>query len=211
VPAASSPALPRVLTPAPTVPPPAPAVARATPPLSTRPAETVAPVIPRPSPPSTRPAETSAAAAPRRSPPSNPVRRAPSPEPVPSVVAPPSPPAAPAEDHFGLALYYQRVADFDNALAHYRALLEQNDASAEVHNNLGLLYEEHGQRDDAVKQFQPYDRVQEPLPSLRKDLVRLVSEAHRRRVEAFILANNRAEGNAPGTIKAVARMWQEAV
>src|SRR5256885_98360 len=60
---------------------------------------------------------------------------------------------------------------------------------------------------DAVKQFQPYDRVQEPLPSLRKDLVRLVSEAHRRRVEAFILANNRAEGNAPGTIRAVARRW----
>ena len=60
---------------------------------------------------------------------------------------------------------------------------------------------------DAVKQFQPYDRVQEPVPSLRQDLLRLVSEAHRRRVEAFILANNRAEGNAPGTIRAVARMW----
>jgi len=62
---------------------------------------------------------------------------------------------------------------------------------------------------DAVKQFQPYDRIQEPLPGLRADLVRLVTEAHRRRVEAFILANNRAEGNAPGTIRAVARMWQE--
>jgi uncharacterized protein YecE (DUF72 family) len=62
---------------------------------------------------------------------------------------------------------------------------------------------------DAVKQFQPYDRVQEPLPGLRADLVRLVTEAHRRRVEAFVLANNRAEGNAPGTIRAVARMWQE--
>ena len=62
---------------------------------------------------------------------------------------------------------------------------------------------------DAVKQFQPYDRVREPLPDLRDDLVRLVSEAHRRRVEAFILANNRAEGNAPGTIRAVARMWAE--
>jgi uncharacterized protein YecE (DUF72 family) len=60
---------------------------------------------------------------------------------------------------------------------------------------------------DAVKQFQPYDRVQEPLPDLRHDLVRLVSEAHRRRVEAYILANNRAEGNAPGTIRAVARQW----
>jgi hypothetical protein len=60
---------------------------------------------------------------------------------------------------------------------------------------------------DAVKQFQPYDRVQEPLPDLRRDLVRLVSEAHRRRVEAYILANNRAEGNGPGTIRAVARQW----
>jgi len=58
-----------------------------------------------------------------------------------------------------------------------------------------------------VKQFQPYDRVQEPLSDLRQDLVRLVGEAHRRLVEAFILANNRAEGNAPGTIRAVARKW----
>ena len=60
----------------------------------------------------------------------------------------------PAQDHFGLALYYQRIGDFDNALTHYRALLERNDASAEVHNNLGLLYQDHGQPDDAVKQFQ---------------------------------------------------------
>jgi Tfp pilus assembly protein PilF len=80
-------------------------------------------------------------------------RRAPAPEPVPEPAAPQTPPA-PREDHFGLALYYQRVGDFDNAIAHYRALLEQNDASAEVHNNLGLLYDDHGQRDDAVKQFQ---------------------------------------------------------
>ena len=57
-------------------------------------------------------------------------------------------------DYFGRALYYQRVGDFDNALTHYRALLEQNDASAEVHNNLGLLYQDRGQLDDAVKQFQ---------------------------------------------------------
>src|SRR6266436_251568 len=62
---------------------------------------------------------------------------------------------------------------------------------------------------DAVKQFQPYDRVQEPLPSLRKDLLQLINTSLRRRIEAFILANNRAEGNAPGTIRAVARMWQE--
>ena len=62
---------------------------------------------------------------------------------------------------------------------------------------------------DAVKQFQPYDRVQEPQPALRQDLLELVRQALRRRIEAFILANNRAEGNAPATIRAVARMWQE--
>jgi uncharacterized protein YecE (DUF72 family) len=64
---------------------------------------------------------------------------------------------------------------------------------------------------DAVKEFQPYDRVQEPQPELREGLWRLVGESSRRRLEAFILANNRAEGNAPGTIKAVARMWLEGV
>jgi Tfp pilus assembly protein PilF len=81
------------------------------------------------------------------------VRRPAAPEPAPEP-APPQTSPAPREDHFGLALYYQRIGDFDSAIAHYRALLEQNDASAEVHNNLGLLYEEHGQRDDAITQFQ---------------------------------------------------------
>src|SRR6266850_833008 len=62
---------------------------------------------------------------------------------------------------------------------------------------------------DAVKQFQPYDRVQEPQPALRRDLLQLINTSLRRRIEAFILANNRAEGNAPGTIREVARMWLE--
>jgi len=62
---------------------------------------------------------------------------------------------------------------------------------------------------DAVKAFEPYDRIQEPQPELRRDLVEIIREALRRRIEAFILANNRAEGNAPGTIREVARMWAE--
>jgi len=57
---------------------------------------------------------------------------------------------------------------------------------------------------DAVKLFEPYDRVREPNPELRSDLLRLIDEATRRRIEAFVLANNRAEGNAPGTIRALA-------
>jgi len=63
---------------------------------------------------------------------------------------------------------------------------------------------------DAVKLFEPYDRLREPLPQLRRDLVRLIDETVRRRTEAFILVNNRAEGYAPGTIRAVAELWEEA-
>lgn len=62
---------------------------------------------------------------------------------------------------------------------------------------------------DAVKLFEPYDRVREELPGLRLDLERLIEEAVERRLEAYILVNNRAEGNAPGTIRAVARGWVE--
>jgi len=57
---------------------------------------------------------------------------------------------------------------------------------------------------DAVKLFEPYDRVREPFPELRRDLLRLIAEATRRHLEALILVNNRAEGNAPGTIRALA-------
>jgi hypothetical protein len=57
---------------------------------------------------------------------------------------------------------------------------------------------------DAVKLFEPYDRIREPQPEVRQDLLRLVAEALERRAEALILVNNRLEGNAPGTIRALA-------
>lgn len=57
---------------------------------------------------------------------------------------------------------------------------------------------------DAVRRLQPYDRIREPQPAVRQDLLRLVAEAVRRRVEALVLVNNRLEGNAPGTIRALA-------
>jgi len=60
---------------------------------------------------------------------------------------------------------------------------------------------------EAVRLFEPYDRIREPQPALRRDLLRLMAEAVRRRIEALIVVNNRAEGNAPGTIRALAEMW----
>ena len=57
-------------------------------------------------------------------------------------------------EHFKLGVYYHRAGDFENALVHYKALLERNELNAEVHNNLGLLYQNKGLMDEAVKEFQ---------------------------------------------------------
>lgn len=58
----------------------------------------------------------------------------------------------------------------------------------------------------AVEAFAPYDRVQDENPELRGDLARLAERAVTLRIPAYILVNNRAEGSAPYTIAAVARM-----
>ncbi len=63
----------------------------------------------------------------------------------------------------------------------------------------GVAYE------DAVARFRPYDRVQAPREDMRRDLVRLVRHITEAGADAFVLVNNRAEGCAPLTIRALAR------
>jgi uncharacterized protein YecE (DUF72 family) len=58
--------------------------------------------------------------------------------------------------------------------------------------------------DEAVDAFAPYDRIREPNPRLRRDLVRLVETAVKTHLPAYLLVNNRTEGSAPLTIAAVA-------
>ncbi len=59
---------------------------------------------------------------------------------------------------------------------------------------------------EAVDAFAPYDRIQDPNPELRRDVARLIEVARRLRVPAYIIVNNRAEGSAPRTIAAIARL-----
>lgn len=63
---------------------------------------------------------------------------------------------------------------------------------------------------EAVDAFAPYDRIREPNPKLRRDLVRLVETAVKTRIPAYLLVNNRTEGSAPLTIAAVAEMLENA-
>ena len=59
---------------------------------------------------------------------------------------------------------------------------------------------------DAVKLFEPYNRIRDPQPELRADLVRLIELTAQRQLETLVLVNNRLEGNAPGTIRALAQV-----
>jgi uncharacterized protein YecE (DUF72 family) len=59
---------------------------------------------------------------------------------------------------------------------------------------------------EAVDEFAPYDRIRDPNPELRRDVARLVELARQLRIPAYILVNNRAEGSAPRTIAAIARL-----
>jgi uncharacterized protein YecE (DUF72 family) len=56
---------------------------------------------------------------------------------------------------------------------------------------------------DAVAQFQPYDRIQDENPETRGALRAVIRRMREERKAAYIFVNNRLEGNAPETIRAV--------
>lgn len=56
---------------------------------------------------------------------------------------------------------------------------------------------------DAVKAYEPYDKIVRPLPEMREAAVGLVTQAVEEHRRAYVLVNNRSEGHAPGTVKAI--------
>ena len=54
----------------------------------------------------------------------------------------------------------------------------------------------------AKKRAEPYTEIVEELPVMRRETVELVKKAVREKRQAYILVNNRSEGNAPLTIRA---------
>ncbi len=57
--------------------------------------------------------------------------------------------------------------------------------------------------DDAVKMFSPYDKIRDENPEIRESLRALIRRMREERRAAYIFVNNRLEGNAPETIRAV--------
>jgi hypothetical protein len=55
----------------------------------------------------------------------------------------------------------------------------------------------------AKKRAEPYTKIVEELPEMRRDAVDLVKRAVGENRRAYVLVNNRSEGNAPLTIQAL--------
>jgi uncharacterized protein YecE (DUF72 family) len=91
----------------------------------------------------------------------------------------------------GLAEQHDRMQDFTAPFTVLRLLTP-----------LGITYEE------AKKRAAPYDKIVGELPEMRVETVDLVKQAVSRRIRAYVLVNNRTEGNAPLTIQALVDMLQ---
>ena len=60
----------------------------------------------------------------------------------------------------------------------------------------------------AKKRAEPYTKIVEELPEMRQDTVELVKNAVGENRRAYVLVNNRSEGNAPLTIQALLNALQ---
>jgi tetratricopeptide (TPR) repeat protein len=59
-----------------------------------------------------------------------------------------------ALESFQAAVEYHLAGEFDRALDAYRALLARGELTAQVHNNLGLLYQSRGRLGEAAREFE---------------------------------------------------------
>jgi uncharacterized protein YecE (DUF72 family) len=60
----------------------------------------------------------------------------------------------------------------------------------------------------AKKRAEPYNSIVGELPEMRKDTIALIQQSIRLAKPAYVLMNNRSEGNTPLTIQALMRTLQ---
>jgi uncharacterized protein YecE (DUF72 family) len=102
------------------------------------------------------------------------------------------------EDH-GVAHVYNHWS-WMPALAEQHRLMERFTAPFTV---LRLLTPLKMTYEAAKKRAAPYNKIVGELPEMRKDTVRLVTQAVADNRQAYVLVNNRSEGNAPLTVQAL--------
>lgn len=74
------------------------------------------------------------------------------------------------------------------------------------------LPQRYASQDDVLAgeaRAEPYTGIVEELPEMRAQTVELVRQAVKQGVRSYVLVNNRAEGNAPMTVQALANRLRE--
>jgi uncharacterized protein YecE (DUF72 family) len=100
----------------------------------------------------------------------------------------------------------RRVAHVFNAWTRMPTLDEQiqlPDAFTADFTVVRALLKKGRAYEDAVKSFEPYQKIQEPNEGARAGMIEIARAARKRKIPAFLFVNNRLEGHAPGTIEAV--------
>ena len=64
--------------------------------------------------------------------------------------------------------------------------------------------------EDVKKRAEPYTKIIEELPDMRRESVNLVKKAIAENRRAYVIVNNRSEGNAPLTIQALSDQFRDA-
>ncbi len=112
-----------------------------------------------------------------------------------------------------LGPHYQKVLE-THGIAHVYNHWSYMPALAEQHTRMGgftapftvlrLLTPLKMSYEAAKKRAEPYTKIVEALPEMRRETVELVRKAVAENRRAYVLVNNRSEGNAPLTIQALA-------
>lgn len=108
-------------------------------------------------------------------------------------------------EHHGVAHVYNHWSYMPPLREQHQRMEERFTAAFTV---LRLLTPLKMTYDSAKKHAEPYTKIVEELPAMRRDTVDLVKKAIEEKRRAYVLVNNRSEGNAPLTIQALVKALQ---
>ncbi len=103
-------------------------------------------------------------------------------------------------EHHGVAHVYNHWSYMPPLREQHQRMDEQFTAPFTV---LRLLTPLNMSYEAAKKRPEPYTKIVEELSEMRRDTVELVKQVVREKRQAYVLVNNRSEGTAPLTIKAI--------
>ena len=104
----------------------------------------------------------------------------------------------------GIAHVYNHWSDMPS-LAEQHQRLERFTAPFTV---LRLLTPLKMTYDAAKARAEPYNKIVGELPEVRRDTIELVKKAMADKRQAYVVVNNKSEGNAPSTIQALMKALQ---